>query len=92
MRKIKIDKNDRVLISKYCTAEYWLVTTNPTTGFIEKAMSTILLNSVNDYVEYKNCGVLHRMIRYKDLKKYGIDVNSVLKEHTLPQLPEDEIT
>ena len=31
-------------------------------------------------------------LQAKLMKKYGIDVNSVLKEHTLPQLPEDEIT
>ena len=33
----------------------------------------ILMNTVNEYVEYANCGVVTRIIRRADLPNYGID-------------------
>lgn len=78
-----IQNHDRVLLSKLDNGEYWSVIANPGHDFFSRSMNAILLNTANDYVEYKNCGVLHRTIRYEDLEKYGINKSYVKPEHTL---------
>ena len=78
-----ISAKGRVLISRLESQNYWSVISNPKSGLVETAMDKVLYNFANEYVEYKNCGVLHRMVRFEDLPSYGIDPDSVLLEWVL---------
>ena len=78
-----IQNHYRVLLCRHENDEYWALITNPRHDFESQSMNVILLNAANDYVEYKNCGVVCRMIRYEDLEKYGINKSHVKPEHTL---------
>jgi hypothetical protein len=78
-----ISNHNRVLLCKLDNDGDWSIIGNPTHDFFSLSMNDILLNAANDYVEYRNCGVLHRMIRYEDLEKYGINKSHVKPEHTL---------
>ncbi len=83
---MEIYKNDRVLIVKLETENKWRVVSNPVYGLSERGMSQMLVNYANDYVECRNCGVIHRMIRYENLADYGLKKKDVSKSHTLPQI------
>ena len=72
-----MEESDRVCIAKHESEECWKLITNPRIDFASTACNNLLINSANDYAEYKNCGVLHRMIRYKDIGKYGIEKDKV---------------
>lgn len=47
----------------------WDIVTNPAQSDLDKARQW-LVNDFNQYVETKNCGVVYRYIRARDLKKY----------------------
>lgn len=77
---------DRILLSRMNINEHWVVISNPSYGYFEKACNMILNNECNQYAEYLNCGVYHRMIRmirFKDLADYNINSDSILQEHIL---------
>jgi len=82
---VSIQSNDRVLVSKLNNREYWSVISNPKNDILTQSMSTILLYSTNDYVEFRNCGALYRMVRYCDIEKYGISKSDIKTEYTLEQ-------
>lgn len=67
----------RLLISKLVGKELWTVVSNPAWSSSSIALDQLLRNFCNDYVEYRNCGVLHRMIRLKDCKDYGIEIDEI---------------
>ena len=77
----KISKNglDRVVLTRLASQpnQLWDMISNPRWDYFTKALSAILDNSSNRYVEYENCGVVYRMIRRKDLTEYGIDPDAV---------------
>jgi hypothetical protein len=58
-----------VQICKLDNADEWQVVSNPTDRELEAALFW-LGNSFNEYLEYLNCGVQHRFIRRRDLRKY----------------------
>lgn len=74
---------DRVYITRMDDVNYWQVISNPSPDFFAKACDKILQNTCNDYVEYKNCGVYHRMVRVEDLNKYGIDTEELSESSVL---------
>lgn len=76
-------EDDRVILSRLDTNKPWLVVGNPRVGFIEKACSMVLNNMINRYAETENCGVITRMVRFKDIEEYSIDPDSVLSDHVL---------
>lgn len=88
---MKIDENDRVMIAKHESRNNWQIISNPQSGYFEKAMSSILNNAINEYVEYKNCGMQTRMVRVKSLDDYGIktkelsDCAVLTRENLLPE-------
>lgn len=61
----------RVLLSKSKESHMWEITINPRWDHFSRAASSILDNEFNEYVEYVNSGVQHRMIRAMDWSKYG---------------------
>jgi len=65
----------RVWLLKNSDANRWVVHSNPSWDYTTKAFSDVLLNSANKYVEYKNCDVLHRMIRFESINDYLEDVS-----------------
>lgn len=54
------------------TAEKWSIVSNPRfdSSLGEAIAAQLMRNSANKYVEYKNCGVIYRVIRKEDLKEY----------------------
>jgi hypothetical protein len=60
----------RVILIKNQNEGCWHICSNPSWSFASEALSTVLFNAANNYVEYMNCGVRHRMIRFSDLKLY----------------------
>jgi len=66
-----LHESDRVEIAKVGDLP-WEAVSNPTPSLEMRAANRILLNSVNSYVEYENCGVRIRIVRRGDLSKYGI--------------------
>lgn len=81
-------KSHRVLLSRLETDEpcelhshqnkvKWEVVSNAKVDHFTGAMNDILRNLANDYAEYKNCGVVYRMIRFMDLFQYFDDVSFV---------------
>lgn len=80
--------NYRVRISRLENLNRWDVITNAKWGIDERAMNMLLLNFANNYVEYRNCGVCHRMIRVMDARDYGIKTEDIKVEHCL--VPTDE--
>ena len=62
----------RIIISRMSTNRPWEVITNPMSSSTAKWDNMVLMNGANDYTERKNCGVIYRMIRFQDRKKYGI--------------------
>ena len=73
----------RLLLSKMDGSGPWSLISNPSWDIFSKSADTILHNAVNEYVEYKNCGVAHRMIRVSDADKYGIHKQDLRIEFTL---------
>ncbi len=68
----------RVVLLRVETHFIWKICCNPSWGHSEKCFSDVLLNQANEYVEYKNCGVQYRIIRFGDIDKY-IDKLSTFK-------------
>ena len=68
----KLLPNDRIRLCRNNSNMPWRIVEDTVMDSFWHALNNILLNEFNDYAEYKNCGVLHRMIRYKDLKLYGL--------------------
>lgn len=68
-----IKSHYRVLISTLSLGDTWKIVVNPRWNASMRACNQILLSFANDYAEYKNCGVIYRMIRVRDLEKYGIN-------------------
>ena len=48
----------------------WSIISNMTKDGNYKASQIILANSFNEYVEWRNCGVIYRIVRESDLNKY----------------------
>ena len=69
-----IKPNYRILFSRLERAYKWSIVSNLRPDIFTSSLSTVLHNTANDYVECKNCGVVSRMIRYKDLGKYYDDM------------------
>lgn len=67
-----VSSHDRILVSRLKTIDSWGIITNPRWDASSRAMSSILFNGANDYVEKRNCGVIQRMIRVSDATKYGV--------------------
>lgn len=62
-----------VLICKTDNQKGWDMISNPnfsSENSQENRAKTILLNSFNEYVEWRNCGVRYRVIRKADLGDY----------------------
>lgn len=59
------------LIARQDNGYTWMVVKNPTKEEIQNAMPFIR-NSFNEYLEYRNCGIVYRFVRNLDLHKYGI--------------------
>ena len=70
-----MNNSERVFLSKLKKDEIWGIT-NLSWNWATEAMSNILQNYCNEYVEYYNCGVQYRMIRREDIKKYGIELQT----------------
>lgn len=82
---------DRLLIARLdCERGYWQPVANPRWSMFTEAMSTLLMNSCNDYIEYANSGVRYRMIRWKDREKYGIEDGPVLSLAATSSLTDPE--
>lgn len=60
----------RVIISRLDEDEKWIVLSNPRWDYFAIALNMLLLNHANEYADYKNCGVLYRMIRVESIEKY----------------------
>lgn len=73
----------RVILLKHVDSYSWSIQTNPTMGQCERALSNVLINAANEYCEFKNCGVLHRMIRFDDIDKYFDNINEFKIEWAL---------
>ena len=43
---------------------------------VREAVDRLLMNAANTYVEYENCGVRYRMIRYRQLRDYGLELDT----------------
>lgn len=67
-RAMKPD-NSIILLARLDTDQEWNQVTNPSDSDLLRAFS-FLSNEFNQYVEYKNCGVVYRFIRAKDLSEY----------------------
>ena len=67
----ELNDSDRVSISKMDELP-WVAISNPTPTLSMQSVNRILLNYVNRYAEYENCGVRYRIVRRGDLSKYGI--------------------
>lgn len=78
-----IKDNDRIIICRLESEDSWQVLSNPRYDMESIAMSSILFNDSNNYVEYKNCGVINRMIRYRDIGKYRIKKEEIKSEFVL---------
>lgn len=61
-----------VEICRVDSQEYWREVSNPNFKSVsqEGLAAQLMLNIANEYVEYKNCGVVYRVIRKKDLFSY----------------------
>lgn len=65
---------DRVIVSRLMNVHYqWQPISNPRWDHFTRAASSILDNDANSYAEYENCGVVYRIVRRRDLERYGID-------------------
>lgn len=64
--------NDRVLISRLTGSPNWKVISNLERNHFTASLSSILDNECNDYVEYRNCAVIYRMVRRSSLGTYAI--------------------
>lgn len=62
----------RVILTRLAGRDEWHVVSNPRWDHCTRGQSAILDNTCNDYAEYRNCGCVYRMIRYKDRREYGI--------------------
>jgi len=69
--------NWRIQIAKLENENEWCLVSNPKIDQCSRSQNEILRNSANDYAEYKNCGVLRRMIRIKDCCDYGINESEI---------------
>ena len=70
--------SSRVLITKHVRQNCWRGISNPSWGPIEIACHHVLMSQANAYVEYENCGMQTRMIRFEDIGDYGLYVNDVI--------------
>jgi hypothetical protein len=70
-RSLKRIKPSRglILLSRRDSEQEWDQVINPSESDLEWALWS-LDNRFNEYVEYKNCGVVYRFIRAKDVSKY----------------------
>lgn len=60
-----------VMVCRLDTQENWSIVSNPKwSTFPEDLATQILLKTFSEYVEYKSCGVVSRVIYKKDLAKY----------------------
>lgn len=87
-----MEENFRVILTCDCDKLYapWSVVKNPKWNPVTRGQSAILDNEVNDYAEYKNCGVIYRMIRVTDWNDY--ERGSLEPEWTLnPSFPCEKI-
>lgn len=63
-----------IQICRIDNSEKWDLVGNMRLFSIEfKASEMILVNSFNEYLEYKNSAVVYRFIREEDKSKYGVD-------------------
>lgn len=60
-----------ILLARFDTKEQWSPISNPQPEEIDVAR-TFLFNELNEYLEFKNCGVIYRFIRVKQLKEYTL--------------------
>ncbi|MEW8048915.1 MAG: hypothetical protein AB2792_19950 [Candidatus Thiodiazotropha sp.] len=78
-----MNPHNRVIILRMNPDQHWKVQTNPSWSSSEHHCNQLLHNDANDYVEYQNCGVKHRMIRFRDLGQYDIKKSEVKPEWLL---------
>ena len=85
LEKNNLNLEERILLSKLKREEIWRIT-KFRWDWETKAMSQILENCFNEYVEYYNCGVQYRMIRTEDIEKYiaNSTVKFIEKEYENP--------
>lgn len=62
----------KIRITRLEKENEWCIVSNPRPDRLSQACNALLMNTANEYVEYKNCGVIHRMIRLEDCHLYGI--------------------
>jgi hypothetical protein len=60
----------RVILLQGDIEYFWHICSNPKWDIFTQSCSDILLNEANKYVEYLNCGIKHRMIRFQDINSY----------------------
>lgn len=58
-----------ILLARLDTEQEWKEVSNPQQSDLDNAYR-FLWNTFNEYVEYKNCGVVYRFVRAKDLAEY----------------------
>ena len=79
----QIHESNRVFLTKLEGGCCWEIISNPRVDNFSKAMNAILANFANNYAEYKNCGVLHRMVRFEDIELYGIKKSKVNSKNSI---------
>lgn len=72
-----------VLLTKHTSGFWWSVVSNPVATVVSQAMVTVLANAANEYCEFQNSGCVYRMVRTRDLHKYGIDINDIAPDSIL---------
>lgn len=70
------NQTDRILLARLAGKRKWAVIEEKRPDYAEKAMSTLLFNQANKYVERENCGVRYRMIRRSQCAEYGVPEDS----------------
>lgn len=79
-----IESHFRVLLVRHRDTKDWAIVHNPKWDLFTESMNNILFNSANKYAEYENCGMVTRMVRYRDcLFTYGFDHKYIKPEYTL---------
>ena len=68
--------DDRIILARSANKRKWVVIEDKRPGYVENAMSTVLFNSVNRYVEYENCGVKYRMVRRSQCAEYSFPADA----------------
>ena len=75
---MRYEPNDRVMLMKGDCSEVWKNIGNPRWRLSVFSMSDILRNDFNEYSEYYSSGCKTRMIRFRDVEKYGLDPDQVV--------------